>query len=160
MTEENNRAGAASALAETSAEFGGALGIAVLGSIGAAVYRARIGANAPTGLDPAEPAATEETLGGAVDIAQALPHQTAEALGNVAFDAFIHEMRIAASVSVLVTAGGTPCSAPHAAPTTRPTNPAPGNADHEGTGGGQSNRRRRVRASRARSVRERSWRKA
>src|SRR5690606_8971106 len=34
------RAGAASALSETSAEFGGALGIAVFGSIGVAVYRA------------------------------------------------------------------------------------------------------------------------
>jgi len=33
------RAGAASALSETANELGGALGIAILGSIGAAVYR-------------------------------------------------------------------------------------------------------------------------
>jgi hypothetical protein len=35
------RAGAASAITETSAEFGGALGIAVLGVVGTAVHRAR-----------------------------------------------------------------------------------------------------------------------
>ena len=33
------RAGAASAISETGSEFGGALGIAILGSIGTAVYR-------------------------------------------------------------------------------------------------------------------------
>ncbi|MEU3624631.1 MFS transporter [Amycolatopsis coloradensis] len=100
------RAGAASALAETSAEFGGALGIAVLGSIGTAVYRSQMTSRAPAGLDPAELAAATETLGGAVDTAQALQPRTAEALRSVAFDAFTHEMRIAAFVSVLVTAGG------------------------------------------------------
>jgi MFS transporter, DHA2 family, multidrug resistance protein len=36
------KAGAASAISETGAEFGGALGIAILGSIGTAVYRARL----------------------------------------------------------------------------------------------------------------------
>jgi MFS transporter, DHA2 family, multidrug resistance protein len=36
------RAGAASAISETSAEFGGALGIALFGSIGVAVYRSMI----------------------------------------------------------------------------------------------------------------------
>ena len=37
------RAGAASAIAETGSEFGGALGIAVLGLIGTAVYRDQVG---------------------------------------------------------------------------------------------------------------------
>ncbi|WP_435876202.1 MFS transporter [Saccharopolyspora shandongensis] len=100
------RAGAASALAETSAEFGGALGIAVLGSIGTAVYRSQMESQAPAGLSPHELAAAEETLGGAVDTAAALPHHAAQALRSVAFDAFTHEMRIAAVVSVVLTAGG------------------------------------------------------
>ena len=39
------RAGAASAVAETSSELGGALGIAVLGAIGAAVYRSQLPAD-------------------------------------------------------------------------------------------------------------------
>ncbi|MFF9402634.1 MFS transporter [Streptomyces sp. NPDC014744] len=100
------RAGAASALAETSAEFGGALGIAVLGSIGTAVYRSQTESQAPADLTPGQRAAATETLGGAADTAATLPHQTAEALRKVAFDAFSHEMRIAAVASVVVTAGG------------------------------------------------------
>ncbi|MDQ3054582.1 MAG: MFS transporter, partial [Actinomycetota bacterium] len=36
------RAGAASGISETAAELGGALGIAILGSIGVAIYRARV----------------------------------------------------------------------------------------------------------------------
>ncbi|MEU2608994.1 MFS transporter [Streptomyces albus] len=100
------RAGAASALAGTSAEFGGALGIAVLGSIGTAVYRSQMDAQAPAGLTSGQRAAAEETLGGAVDTAATLPHQTAEALRKVAVDAFGHEVRITAVASVVVTAGG------------------------------------------------------
>ncbi|GHJ24266.1 hypothetical protein ACH4LN_01625 [Streptomyces albus] len=100
------RAGAASALAETSAEFGGTLGIAVLGSVGTAVYRSQTDAQAPAGLTSGQRAAAEETLGGAVDTAATLPDQTAKALPKVAFDAFGHEMRITAVASVVVTAGG------------------------------------------------------
>jgi DHA2 family multidrug resistance protein-like MFS transporter len=36
------RAGAAAAISETASELGGALGIAILGSIGIAVYRGQI----------------------------------------------------------------------------------------------------------------------
>jgi DHA2 family multidrug resistance protein-like MFS transporter len=41
------RAGGAAATSETSSELGGALGLAILGSIGAAIYRAGVPANAP-----------------------------------------------------------------------------------------------------------------
>ena len=41
------RAGAASGIAETGAELGGALGIAILGSIGTAVYRRQLAAGIP-----------------------------------------------------------------------------------------------------------------
>ena len=44
------RAGAASAISETSSELGGALGIAILGSIGTAVYRTRMTAALPNGV--------------------------------------------------------------------------------------------------------------
>ncbi|MFD7320139.1 MFS transporter [Streptomyces sp. NPDC059875] len=52
------RAGAAAAVLESGTELGGALGMAVLGSIGAAVYTAAMPASVP--------AAARETLGGAV----------------------------------------------------------------------------------------------
>src|SRR2546422_775736 len=46
------RAGAASAISETSSELGGALGIAVLGSIGVAVYRDMMATGIPIGVPP------------------------------------------------------------------------------------------------------------
>jgi DHA2 family multidrug resistance protein-like MFS transporter len=99
------RAGAASALAETSAEFGGALGIALLGSLGAAVYRAELAADAPDALTSGELEAAGNTLAGAVETASALPGGTAEALRDAAFEAFAREARIAAMVSAVLMAG-------------------------------------------------------
>ena len=37
-------------MSETSGELGGALGIAILGSIGTAVYRSNLAADLPTGI--------------------------------------------------------------------------------------------------------------
>jgi MFS transporter, DHA2 family, multidrug resistance protein len=65
------RAGAASALSETSAEFSGALGIAVFGSIGMALYRARLADALPAGLTADTQAAAAATLGGALAAAEA-----------------------------------------------------------------------------------------
>jgi MFS transporter, DHA2 family, multidrug resistance protein len=56
------RAGSASAISETSAEFGGALGVALLGSLGTYVYRYIMASTDA-------PAAAKATLGGAVDLA-------------------------------------------------------------------------------------------
>ncbi|MGH3682789.1 MAG: MFS transporter, partial [Natronosporangium sp.] len=57
------RAGAAAALSETSTEFGGALGIAILGSIGTAVYRGAMADTLPAGVPPETAAAARDTLG-------------------------------------------------------------------------------------------------
>jgi DHA2 family multidrug resistance protein-like MFS transporter len=46
------RAGAVSAVMQTCQELGGALGIAVLGSVGAAVYRAQVASSPMTALQP------------------------------------------------------------------------------------------------------------
>ncbi|MDA0159438.1 MFS transporter [Solirubrobacter ginsenosidimutans] len=59
------RAGGAAATSETSSELGGALGLAILGSIGAAVYRAGVPARAP------------ETIGDAVGTSFADPARDA-----------------------------------------------------------------------------------
>ncbi|MFI0450747.1 MFS transporter [Actinomadura sp. 6N118] len=56
------KAGAASALSETSTELGGALGIAALGSIGAAVYRDEIAAGLPANA----PEGVRDTFAGAI----------------------------------------------------------------------------------------------
>ncbi|MCN9243541.1 MFS transporter [Streptomyces sp. RY43-2] len=99
------RAGAASAMAETSAEFGGALGIAILGSIGTAFYRSELTDKAPDALTPKALDVARSTLGGAVETAATLPRSTAESLRNVAFDAFAREARIAALLSAVLMTG-------------------------------------------------------
>ncbi|MEU9687597.1 MFS transporter [Amycolatopsis japonica] len=99
------RAGMASALSETAAEFGGALGIAILGSIGSAIYRRDLTTHAPGSLTAQQLDAARNTLGGAVDTAKALPKETADALRNVAFDAFARETRVASVISAVLMAG-------------------------------------------------------
>ena len=59
------RAGAAAALSETSSELGGALGIAVLGSVGTAIYRGCMATAALVGVPPEARKAALDTLGGA-----------------------------------------------------------------------------------------------
>src|SRR5262249_58967698 len=59
------RAGAASGISETGAELGGALGIAILGSIGVAVYRGELVASLPAGVPGPAPAAPPQTPCGA-----------------------------------------------------------------------------------------------
>jgi MFS transporter, DHA2 family, multidrug resistance protein len=82
------RAGTASSLLETAAEFGGALGMAVLGSIGTAVYRHEMPATAPAGA--------RETLGGALATAARLPGPAGESLTRAAREAFTSGMQGAA----------------------------------------------------------------
>jgi DHA2 family multidrug resistance protein-like MFS transporter len=93
------RAGAASAITETSAEFGGALGIAVLGVIGTAVYRGQMAEAVPAGVPDQAAAAVRDTLGGAVAVAGQLPEQVGAALLEVAREAFTQGLHLAAAVS-------------------------------------------------------------
>jgi DHA2 family multidrug resistance protein-like MFS transporter len=84
-----SRAGAASAMSETSSELGGALGIAILGSIGAAIYRAGVPADAP--------ARAHETLAGALRLRGA----AAEAVAEAARGAFVHALDVTALVAAV-----------------------------------------------------------
>jgi DHA2 family multidrug resistance protein-like MFS transporter len=101
------RAGAASAISETGAEFGGALGIAVLGSIGMAVYRSQIAQNLPSGIPVEALAQAQETLGGAVEVAQGLSAELSAALlsaANLAFVQGIHVIALVGAVGFAVVA--------------------------------------------------------
>ena len=98
------QAGAATGMSETSGELGGALGIALLGSLGVAVYRSEIGESLPSGI-PAEAAdAALDTLGGAVAIAQTLPGELGTALVEVAQVAFVDALHFVAAVAAVLAA--------------------------------------------------------
>ena len=103
------QAGAATGISETSGELGGALGIAVLGSIGTAVYRAELADSLPSGVPAAAADAALDTLGGALAIAQTLPAEVGAALVAAAQTAFVdalHLVAAVAAVGALVTAIG------------------------------------------------------
>jgi DHA2 family multidrug resistance protein-like MFS transporter len=95
------RAGAASGISETSAEFGGALGIAVFGSIGVALYRGAMESAVLEGVPPEAAVAARVTLGGALAAAGELPPAAGAQLMAVASDAFIDGMQLVAAISVV-----------------------------------------------------------
>ena len=99
------RAGSAAALSETGAELGGATGIALLGSVGTAIYRGGMARAMPSGV-PAEAAeAARGTLGGAVAAAEGLPAGVREALLAAAREAFSRGFQRAAVICAVVAAG-------------------------------------------------------
>lgn len=93
------RAGAASGLSETSAEFGGALGIAVLGSILTAVYRGRMADLVPPEATPEAAEAARSTLGGALTAAAGLPAPAGENLAIAAKAAFVDGFVLVSAIS-------------------------------------------------------------
>jgi MFS transporter, DHA2 family, multidrug resistance protein len=99
------RAGAASAISETGAEFGGALGIAILGSIGIAVYRSRLADAVPPGIPPEQADAARDTLGGATETAEQLPDQLGAELLDTAREAFTQGLQVTAVTGAIVLAG-------------------------------------------------------
>jgi MFS transporter, DHA2 family, multidrug resistance protein len=96
------RAGAASALSETGAEFGGALGIAILGSIGAAVYRSHMIAADLSLIPSAAVEAGRDTLGGAVTSAGQLPETLGDDLLGTARTAFTEALRVTAMLAAAI----------------------------------------------------------
>ncbi|HET9725183.1 MAG TPA: MFS transporter [Actinomycetota bacterium] len=99
------RAGAASGISETGAELGGALGIAVLGSIGVAVYRDRVADAVPAGVPPEEADAARDTLGGALQTVETLPGELGARLLDAAQQAFTQGLQVAAVVAAALAMG-------------------------------------------------------
>ncbi|MFI0374023.1 MFS transporter [Actinomadura sp. 1N219] len=99
------RAGAVSALAETGNQLGGALGVAVLGSVGAAFYRHGVDGAVPAGAPPAAADAAGDTLGGAVEVAGRLPEQPRAELLDTAREAFVQGMAANAVIGAALMAG-------------------------------------------------------
>jgi DHA2 family multidrug resistance protein-like MFS transporter len=96
------RAGAASSISETSSELGGALGIAVLGSVGTAVYRGHLAASIPSGVPVDAARAALSTLGGAVAVANGLPDPLGLELLRSAREAFAQSFAVTAGISAAI----------------------------------------------------------
>jgi DHA2 family multidrug resistance protein-like MFS transporter len=101
-TVEPEQAGAAAGLAETSSEFGGALGIAILGSVITSIYRSSMAGLAVDGVAAQEIDAARDTLGGAVAVAMALPDKLGSDLLGKAREAFIQAFQMTAGICVLL----------------------------------------------------------
>jgi DHA2 family multidrug resistance protein-like MFS transporter len=95
------QAGAATGMSETSGELGGALGIAILGSIGTALYRAEVADTLPPGIPAAVADAARDTLGGALVVAQSLPAELAAAVVTAAQAAFLDALHLVAAVAAV-----------------------------------------------------------
>jgi len=98
------RAGAASAISETCAELGGALGIAVLGSIGTAIYRREMAGGPIQGIPRGVAEAARDTLAGAVAAAAQVPGLDARLL-EMARQAFTSGLQVTAMASATLMIG-------------------------------------------------------
>jgi MFS transporter, DHA2 family, multidrug resistance protein len=96
------RAGSAAGISETSSELGGALGIAVLGVVGTALYRSEVADTVPAGVPFDAVETARDSLGGAVAAGDDLPRPLGSDLVNAAGEAFTQALQLAATLSAAV----------------------------------------------------------
>ncbi len=104
------KAGVGSAVNDTTREVGGALGVAILGSITTALYASRVAAH-PRFADlaaasPEAAAAVRSSVGAAALVAEELPADLAATLTDAANAAFMYGIHRALVVGALVALGG------------------------------------------------------
>ncbi|MBA2715321.1 MAG: MFS transporter [Rubrobacteraceae bacterium] len=99
------KAGAASGISETGTELGGALGIALLGSVGIAVYRNQVANSIPASVPPGAAKTARDTLGGAVGVADQLPGRLGAELLDAAREAFTQALQLMAAASAALAVG-------------------------------------------------------
>jgi MFS transporter, DHA2 family, multidrug resistance protein len=96
------RAGAAAAMSETASELGGALGIATLGSVASAIYRAAMADAKLGGVSAEARAVARDTLGGAAAEAARLPEPLGGELLGAARQAFSEALTLTAGLCALL----------------------------------------------------------
>jgi len=93
-----DRANIGSAVNDTTRELGGALGVAIVGSIMSSLYATRLSGSLPDGVPAPVAAAARDSLGAAV--------QAGAAVADPAREAFVHAMSQASIVVAVVAAFG------------------------------------------------------
>ncbi len=105
-----DKAGVGSAMNDTTREIGGALGVAVMGSVTTALYGDRFASSgAYEQLHKANAvaaAAARESVGAAAVVAGKLPAATAHAVGRAANVAFVHALAVSVIVAAVVALAG------------------------------------------------------
>ena len=96
--------GSASGVVQTNSEFGYALGIAVIGSLGSLVYRSQIDGAVPADLSATAAADVRESLTGAVAVAGDLPAALGAAVLTAAGNAFSSALHTVAGLAGIVAA--------------------------------------------------------
>jgi uncharacterized membrane protein YdjX (TVP38/TMEM64 family) len=97
-----NKAGVGSAVNDTTREVGGALGIAVLGSIANSTYRNEIDADLLAALPQEAADAARESVGAAMQIAAMAPAGPGEVLATEAGEAFTTAFGTSLSAAAIV----------------------------------------------------------
>jgi MFS transporter, DHA2 family, multidrug resistance protein len=100
-----DKAGSAAGISQTGTELGVALGIAILGSVGGAVYRDRMTGALSADLPTETAEAAQDSLAGASSAAESLPPDAAARLLESAGDAFSRGLGTVATVGAVVVAG-------------------------------------------------------
>ncbi len=100
-----SKAGVGSAMNDTTRQMGGALGVAVIGSVLATFYRPGISsALAPLHLPASAIATAKDSVGGAVGLAGSLPPSVGQAVAETAKRQFVDGLGIALVVAAIVAA--------------------------------------------------------
>jgi DHA2 family multidrug resistance protein-like MFS transporter len=99
------KAGSAAAINETGGEFGIALGIAAIGSLGTLIYRLNMNDAIPAGVSGSVADTARESIVGATSAAGDLPDPLASNLLEAAREAFTTALDTVAVVSAIVLAG-------------------------------------------------------
>ena len=100
-----HRAGVGSAVNDTAREVGGALGVAVVGSVTASIYRSHLSGQLPTGLPAPAAAAAHDSLGAALQVSGRLGPVGVH-VADAAREAFVAAMSRASIVTAGVAALG------------------------------------------------------
>jgi EmrB/QacA subfamily drug resistance transporter len=104
------KAGVGSAMNDTTREVGGALGVAVMGSVTTALYGDRLASSATfQQVEKANAAAADaarESVGAAALVAGKLPAATAQAFTDTANRAFVHALSVSVIVAAVVAFAG------------------------------------------------------
>jgi len=97
------KAGVGSAMNDTTRQMGGALGVAILGSVFAMVYRPGMAEQlSGLGLSSEQLSRAQDSVGGALQVAAELPAQAAQSITEISKTQFVDGMSTALMVGVAV----------------------------------------------------------